>query len=273
LRRGELVSSLHLIHVPVCSSALGRWAAVRKYGLAAWKNASGQRGISRFDEGQALHHLLTELFGKRAIHPYRAFCAADRIHLEVYGYSSYDHQSLKQIARETGLPDALAVCDVDRILSRQMPRYWNVGRRVGFETRVRPVSRLEYKLPRRDNSTFKRGAEIDTFLVEAMRRFPNPTTSTNSMRQAGRTREAVYTDWLAARLGSVAQLCPGVRMSSFSRSRVARTGNSPEGPDAILRGELVIRDPAEFAKVLAKGVGRHKAYGCGMLLLRPAQMV
>jgi CRISPR system Cascade subunit CasE len=62
-------------------------------------------------------------------------------------------------------------------------------------------------------------------------------------------------------------------MSSFSRSRVARTGNSPEGPDAILRGELVIRDPAEFAKVLAKGVGRHKAYGCGMLLLRPAQMV
>jgi len=267
------MSELHLVHLPISSLALGTWAAVRRYGMASWKNKKKQRVISRFDEGRALHHLLTELFGKRAIHPFRAFWAADERHLEVYGYSSCDAPSLVRIAQEVGLPDALAVCEMGGIRSKQMPSNWNVGRRIGFETRVRPVSRLKWKLPCRDNTTVERGAEIDTFLVEAMRRFPNPATSENSMRQAGRTREAVYTDWLAARLGSVAQLCPGIRMSSFSRSRVARTGNSPEGPDAILRGELVIKDPADFAEVLAKGVGRHKAYGYGMLLLRPAQMV
>jgi hypothetical protein len=48
--------------------------------------------------------------------------------------------------------------------------------------------------------------------------------------------------------------------------------DSPEGPDAILRGEFVVKDPASFAAVLTNGVGRHRAYGYGMLLLRPAQM-
>src|SRR6266567_3291769 len=267
------MSPLHLVRVPISTTALGSWAALRNYGLATWKDARDRRVISHFDEGRALHHLLTELFGKRAIHPFRAFWAADKIHLEVYGYSSCEDQRLKQIAQETGLPDALAVCDMDRILSRQMPSDWKVGRRLGFETRVRHVSRLEYKLPRRDSSTFKRGAEIDTFLVEAMRRFSDQVTSGNNMLQAGRTREAVYTDWLASRLGNSVQLCPGIRFSRFSRVRAERGGCSPEGPDAILRGEFVIKDPVEFTKVITKGIGRHRAYGYGMLLLRPAQML
>ena len=43
-----------------------------------------------------------------------------------------------------------------------------------------------------------------------------------------------------------------------------------QGPDAVLNGELVVGDPAAFASLLANGVGRHKAYGYGMLMLRPA---
>lgn len=262
------MSELHLVHLPITSSALGTWAAVRRYGIASWENKKRQRVISRFDEGSALHHLLTELFGKRAIHPFRAFWAADQIHLEVYGYSSCDAQSLTQTARLVGLPDALAVCEVDKIRSKLMPSEWNVGRRLAFETRVRPVSRLKDELP-----PFRTGAEIDTFLVEAMRRFPGPVTSDTGMLQAGRTREAVYTDWLANRLGHSVQLCSGTRLSRFARVRVVREGCSPEGPDAILRGEFVIKDAAAFSKVVTNGVGRHKAYGFGMLLLRPAQMV
>jgi CRISPR system Cascade subunit CasE len=262
------MSELHLVHLPMSSHGLGTWAAVRRYAMTSWKNKKRQRVISRFDEGRALHHLLTELFGKRAIHPFRAFWAADERHLEVYGYSSCDAQSLKQIAREVGLPDALAVCEVDKIRSKLMPTEWNVGRRVAFEIRVRPVSRPKYELP-----PFRTGAEIDTFLVESMRRFPGPVTSGTGMLQAGRTREAVYTDWLANRLGDSVDLCSGTRLSRFARVRVAREGCSPEGPDAILRGEFVIKNAASFSEAVTNGVGRHKAYGYGMLLLRPAQIV
>jgi len=34
---------------------------------------------------------------------------------------------------------------------------------------------------------------------------------------------------------------------------------------------LTVTDGEAFARLLAKGVGRHTAYGYGMLLLRPAR--
>jgi CRISPR system Cascade subunit CasE len=89
------------------------------------------------------------------------------------------------------------------------------------------------------------------------------------MLKAGRSREAVYTDWLAQRLDGAAMLQPGVRLTRFQRVRAAREGYSPEGPDAILQGDLIVDDSSGFQKSLAQGVGRHKAYGYGMLLLRP----
>ena len=53
------------------------------------------------------------------------------------------------------------------------------------------------------------------------------------------------------------------------RSAGLRGGYS-EGPDALMRGVLEITDGPAFAQLLAGGVGRHRAYGYGMLLLRPA---
>ena len=38
-----------------------------------------------------------------------------------------------------------------------------------------------------------------------------------------------------------------------------------------MRGILTITDAAAFSNLLARGVGRHRAYGYGMLLLRPAR--
>ena len=36
-----------------------------------------------------------------------------------------------------------------------------------------------------------------------------------------------------------------------------------------MRGNLIVSDPAAFAQLLTRGIGRHRAYGFGMLLLRP----
>ena len=65
-------------------------------------------------------------------------------------------------------------------------------------------------------------------------------------------------------------------MQSFQRIRAYRKRNAArysEGPDALMRGELTVTDGTAFACLLKKGIGRHRAYGYGMLLLRPADSV
>jgi CRISPR system Cascade subunit CasE len=45
------------------------------------------------------------------------------------------------------------------------------------------------------------------------------------------------------------------------------------GPDAVFNGQLQIADPVAFAALVARGVGRHRAFGFGMLLLKPPARV
>ena len=39
-----------------------------------------------------------------------------------------------------------------------------------------------------------------------------------------------------------------------------------EGPDATVHGTLTIGDPDTVAALLARGLGRHRAYGYGILM-------
>jgi CRISPR system Cascade subunit CasE len=42
------------------------------------------------------------------------------------------------------------------------------------------------------------------------------------------------------------------------------------GPDAVFKGEIQVTDGEAFARLVTRGVGRHRAFGFGMLLLKPA---
>ena len=115
--------------------------------------------------------------------------------------------------------------------------------------------------------SMRRGAEVDCFLLEAFRRHAG---TLGGMAAEGRTREAVYLDWLQERLGDAAALERGAsRLARFSHARVVRGGKELEGPVATIHGTLAVHDPEEFAALLRRGIGRHRAYGYGMLLLRP----
>ena len=90
-----------------------------------------------------------------------------------------------------------------------------------------------------------------------------------------RSREEVYRDWLAERLkrfGGARLELESATLVSFQRTRAVRRlrGAHSEGPDALMRGTLEVTDGNAFGELLAGGVGRHRAYGYGMLLLRPA---
>jgi len=240
--------SLHLVELPVEPAALHRWAGHRDL-----------PGRGR-DEGLVLHHLLTEVFGPGTLQPFRLMVAPRARNATLYAYTAQSADQLRTGAEATIPPTASEVIALDRLRSLPRPvESWRAGMRLGFDLKARPVVRLLKPLEA-GRETFSKGAEVDAFLAETVR------------NDQARPREAVYLDWLAARFGDAATLEPPVsRLASFQRTRITRGGRSIEGPEAVFHGTLTVTDPVRFAEMLARGVGRHRAYGYGMLLLRPSQ--
>ena len=250
------MTQLHLIRVPLSMNALAQWA--------------GERGWVRgrafaFDEGRALHHLVDETFGPGTLRPFRLLVSPRRVEGNLYSYSAIDQEQLRAAMREFALPDHLAVLRPERLASKVMPIDWSVGQRLGFDVRVRPVRRLRTDLstPR---GRFRGGAELDAYLREVLRNRP---TDHDGMAASDLSRETVYLDWLVERLAPVAQIDRGAtRLVQFQRTLVARANRAIEGPDVTFHGTLTVTRPDAFTALLARGIGRHRAFGYGMLLLR-----
>ena len=244
--------SLYLVRGQVDIGALGRWARDR-----AW----GRRGRSEiYDEGLALHHLLAESFGKGVFQPFRLLVPPGARVGNLYGYARTDAEALRRAAEATMLPDAMDVLAPASLGTKQMPQDWAPGQRFGFDICLRPVVRLH-----KSTAAHGAGSEVDAFLAEALR---DHAGEPEGMARAGRSREDVYADWLAGRLGKAATV-DTARLVRFRRVRSVRSGRVVEGPEVVLQGDLVISDPTAFADVLRRGIGRHRAYGYGMILLRP----
>lgn len=220
------------------------------------------------DVDEALHGLLRAAFGAHAPQPFRYLD-------ERRGLLAYTRLDAPTMAAQVALADPLAAqtlglgaCSTHAgYRLRPFPAQWARGRELGFEVRLRPTVRSGQK-------------EQDAFI--------HAVALAGGPQGAPVQREAVYVQWLrehlAVREGAPCQPWQGavelldVQLSAFARSQVMRrtqpTANQPrqghvvEGPDAILTGRLRVVDPAAFAQLLARGVGRHRAYGFGMLLLQ-----
>ncbi len=243
--------SLHLIELPIALRALHLWAGERDFG-------------GPFDEGMVLHHLLGEVFGPAVLQPFRLMVAPRAEAATLYAYAAVDAPTLRETAGTTLTPGQETVIRPDRLRSiPRPPSTWRAGQRLGFDIRLRPVVRLHSDLNGHNENgrpvTLHKGAEVDAFLAR-------------NLRGESEEREAVYLDWLTARLAPATRLeTAATRLAGFRRQVVVREGRRLEGPDATVHGTLVVNDPAAFAVLLAQGVGRHRAYGYGMLLLRPPQ--
>lgn len=218
----------------------------------------GSRGLQ--DPDHAAHCLLTECFGEFAPKPFRLITPRHSNTGVLYGYGTANDRVLRDQSVVGADPLQSRVLPADSIDSKPMPTTWRIGRRLGFETRVRPVIR------RSRRGTNPRGGEQDAFVVEAVQ-YP-----AGGMK---RSREAVYVEWLANQLErhGGARLDPHqTRLISFRRKPAVYRlhGPSSEGPDATMRGAITITDSDAFNELLARGVGRHRTYGYGMLLLRPS---
>jgi CRISPR system Cascade subunit CasE len=230
------MSTLPLIRLPLHPPRLIRFAF--------------EHGIRQEDEtlGYTLHAWLTALFGEAAPKPFRYFERRQ----EVLAYSPLDAQSLSMIAEERGSLAALAALDATNVASKPMPTEWRAGQRVHLEVLTCPVSR-------------KDAEEKDVYL-RALDRQDDATPS----------RAEVYRQWFARQWQEAVALdeIELLGMSTQTRllRRARRGGNrllSIERPQALFAAEAVIREPARFADYLARGIGRHRAFGYGMVLLAP----
>jgi CRISPR system Cascade subunit CasE len=152
---------------------------------------------------------------------------------------------------------------IRRCETREMPAF-AFGQRLGFRTRVCPIARTRRPGERPlgvDRHGKVKHREIDAFIHATL-------TAPNNVRV---DREDVYTQWLTRELDrDGASTLNVARLAEFKRELMRRHGSARvERPNAVLEGDLTVRDPATFCALLARGIGRHRAFGFGMLLLRP----
>lgn len=240
--------ALNLLRLRPDPQHLSAWAA--RYRLL------GDQG----DLGYALHGLLSAAFGDAAPQPFRYFGAEQ-------GLLAYT--AVPELLRERA---ALANADVAQVLGlvpgktlaesslRPFPESWPPGHLLAFEIRVRPVVRRGTD-----------GAERDAFLA-AVEKAPGNRVD----------REAVYCDWLREQLsrhgGATIEtvtvvawrLLDVMRQSQRQAGDDRRRKHNVHGPEVLLSGHLRVADPHAFGLLLRRGIGRHRAFGFGMLLLRPA---
>ena len=232
--------------------------------LAAWAHGAGLVPPRTHDLGYALHVALYRAFGEAAPRPFRLFEMQRRVYL--YGYAEAAHADLEtQRRRDTDPGPIASALGLDGLEIKTLPDEWRSGRRFDFEVRAWPVVRQD-----RDGDR-QRSRERDVFLIAC-----DDVALGMVIR-----RDDVYRGWLARELARTdAAEISTCRLLSFRRNRLARrsaprgSGESRpfrhvNGPDAVLAGTLVVRDPSAFRRLLVRGVGRQRAFGFGMLLLRP----
>jgi len=217
------------------------------------------------DTSFLVHRLIASLFGKGVLQPFRVL-GEERRSLSLLGYTRRTEEELRDHADSFADPLAHSAVEWGLFATKPMPHRWDTGRRLGFEVKVCPVVRLASTRDVEwlgEPRTLQRGAELDAFVHQ---RHLNGDDSA--------TREGVYSEWIAERLRPAADVLSS-SLRSFRRRKLLRKTHEEvrrtqvlERPEALIGGTLSVRDPEAFAAALAAGVGRHKAFGFGMLLLR-----
>lgn len=242
--------AIHLVKVPL--------RADRLVGVARGRGLPARE----IDEGYLAHVVMRELWKHTAPTPF--VLRGQGGEMDAWGYSSMDAAALVDQAEACGERSLLGVLrDLDAIASRPMPSFAR-GRQIGFAVRACPVVRLAG--PR---SGHRAGAEVDAFLARCFAAGQGTPIS----------REDVYREWLKRTMSQPAVTgvrVLRVRVAGMTRERLvrrthqkARETHRLERPDVHFEGDMVVEDGNRLLGYLAHGVGRHRAFGFGALMLTP----
>jgi CRISPR system Cascade subunit CasE len=230
--------------------------------VAAWFAAEGLTPRDQEDEGYGWHALFTAAFGRDvAPKPFRVLARRGRS-TQVLAYAPADAAALRARAFDFADPKVMAALCVETLASKLMPTFVE-GRRLGFSARLRPTVRTD----REGNRAKSR--ELDVFVAAKLAVMPGQTLDKSS----------VYIEWARNRLDQAGVDVESLRIDGLESSDVVRRGRDRangsrpltriHGHAVTVAGTFRIADADSFAVLLARGLGRHRAFGYGMLLLSP----
>jgi CRISPR system Cascade subunit CasE len=233
------------------------------HAAAIWFHAENLAPRGQEDDGYAWHALLAAAFGReRAPKPFRVLDRRGRPP-QLLAYAPHDAATLRAHAAEFADPRALAALGADKLAAKPMPAF-AAGRRLGFSLRVRPTVRRDR------NGDRRRTAELDAAIAALG---PRPHDPAN--------RAEVYLDWIRRQLEAAGAAVESLRLDGVIGDEVPRRGRpDPTGVRKLVNipghsvtaaGGLRVNDAERFAAGLARGIGRHRAFGYGMLLLSPPE--
>lgn len=234
------MNKLYLMQAKLDLVKMARWSAEQRFN----------------DVDRSLHCLVYGTFGKEntpkpfIMQPDRAHGTEDGL---VLAYTPLDEEELRALARRNQTLAMESVISPESIRTAETPREWKPGTKIRFSTRVRPTMRKKWE------ETGK-STERDIYIE----------------RGEGTTRAQLYCDWTAGMMekqGGAHPVEDSLAMTQFRIRKVRRQRNSMHsgGPDVTIRGTLEVRDPEGFRELLSRGIGRHRAYGYGMVLLKPVE--
>ncbi len=239
------MGELYMVEILIDTAALLRFAKVQSLQAAARDE----------DLGYTTHAWMKAAFGDLAPYPWRLLVDGHRP-TRVLAYSGHGAEALQEQMRNYASPMVATVTpNRSDIASKVMPDF-GAGRQLGFEVICCPVGR-------RSNPR----VEKDVFLMRADHAEPGTLDRTQ-----------VYKDWIRTQLEEGdGVLLDEANLEGFRfvhqvrKDQAGSTGrrqNTIVRPQALFRGRLTVQNPDGFRTLLLRGVGRHRAFGYGMLLLR-----
>jgi CRISPR-associated protein Cas6/Cse3/CasE subtype I-E len=203
------------------------------------------------DESLILKTILWEGFSGGAVRPW-AIHAQRGPKTIIVGYSQLDTTELNK-RRGLALPSVQEA--IGEAIAVPLPSL-SAGERYRFTIRLVPTIRVT-------KAEGRRYGERDAFLVKA----------DAVGKDAGLMRDQVYRAYLAERLAGATvedSRLGQFRLLKFMRSKKDGAVSGKTMPEAVIEGRLRVDDPAKLNEVIGTGIGRQRAYGCGMLRLQPA---
>ena len=213
--------------------------------------------LFKIDNNYLIHQVLLELFGDNQLKLFSVIEISNKF-IRVLSYSKINHIELQKQAQLYANPFIYNICNWSLIKSKQMPQEWKVNQKLSFEVKIIPIKRLSVPL-----GNFHKNTEIDVFLYE-------------KIKNRKENRESVYIDWATKLINSKYIVdVKSLKIISLSQTQMIRRNHQKDRKSKVLsrtaitfNGVMSVFEPNLFNRILLNGIGRHKSFGFGMILLR-----
>jgi CRISPR system Cascade subunit CasE len=209
------------------------------------------------DPGYAIHCVMRALWQDKALCPWTYHIDGQSIHVSGYGATRLIDLAARAASAESSARAVVQWIRIGQVIVRDT---WRVGEVVPFRLVACPVVRMSS-----DGPHWRRKAELDAYQAACLVAEPGHRPE----------REDVYLSWLRGhveRRGGAG--LADARLVSHSRDYHVRRDHGRERKasrlrftTAVLEGRMAVTEQAAFVTLLSAGIGRHKAFGFGMLQL------